>query len=41
MNKNFNRAVLFGTSTNYPPITKDDVFMEVFDQAENFKKYNN
>ncbi len=25
----------------YPPITKDDVFKEIFEQAENFKKYRN
>ena len=24
----------------YPPITKDEVFKEIFEQAENFKKYN-
>ena len=23
----------------YPPITKDDVYKEIFEQAENFKKY--
>lgn len=23
----------------YPPITKDEVFKEIFEQAENFKKY--
>jgi type I restriction enzyme R subunit len=25
----------------YPPITKDEVFKEIFEQAENFKKYRN
>jgi len=25
----------------YPPITKDEVFKEIFEQAENFKKYKN
>lgn len=25
---------------NYPPVTRDDVFKEIFEQAENFKKYN-
>lgn len=25
----------------YPPITKDEVFREIFEQAENFKKYSN
>ena len=24
----------------YPPITKDEVFKEIFEQAENFKKYS-
>jgi type I restriction enzyme R subunit len=24
----------------YPPITKDEVYKEIFEQAENFKKYN-
>ena len=23
----------------YPPITKDEVFKEIFEQAENFKRY--
>jgi type I restriction enzyme R subunit len=23
----------------YPPITKDEVYKEIFEQAENFKKY--
>jgi type I restriction enzyme R subunit len=23
----------------YPPITHDDVYKEIFEQAENFKKY--
>ncbi len=25
----------------YPPLTKDDVYKEIFEQAENFKKYSN
>lgn len=25
----------------YPPVTNDEVFREIFEQAENFKKYNN
>lgn len=25
----------------YPPVTNDEVFKEIFEQAENFKKYNN
>ena len=25
---------------NYPPITNDEVYKEIFEQAENFKKYN-
>lgn len=25
---------------DYPPVTKDEVFKEIFEQAENFKKYN-
>ncbi len=24
---------------DYPPITKDEVFKEIFEQAENFKKF--
>ena len=24
----------------YPPITNDEVFKEIFEHAENFKKYN-
>ena len=24
----------------YPPLTTDEVFKEIFEQAENFKKYN-
>ena len=24
----------------YPPVTNDEVFKEIFEQAENFKKYN-
>jgi len=24
---------------HYPPVTKDEVFKEIFEQAENFKKY--
>ena len=24
----------------YPPVTKDEVFKEIFEQAENFKKYS-
>ena len=24
----------------YPPVTRDEVFKEIFEQAENFKKYN-
>jgi type I restriction enzyme R subunit len=25
---------------DYPPVTQDEVFKEIFEQAENFKKYN-
>lgn len=24
----------------YPPVTNDEVFKEIFEQAENFKKYS-
>lgn len=24
----------------YPPVTNDEVFKEILEQAENFKKYN-
>ena len=26
--------------SGYPPVTHDDVYTEVLEQAENFKKYN-
>ena len=25
---------------NYPPVERDEVYVEIFEQAENFKKYN-
>lgn len=28
-----------GNEINYPPVTIDDVYKEVLEQAENFKKY--
>ena len=30
--------ILLGDN-GYPPVTKDEVFKEIFEQAENFKKY--
>lgn len=31
--------ILTPADNGYPPITNDDVFKEVFEQAENFRKY--
>lgn len=33
--------ILILADNDYPPVTKDDVFKEIFEQAENFKKYSN
>jgi type I restriction enzyme R subunit len=33
--------IILLAENDYPPITKDEVFKEIFEQAENFKKYNN
>lgn len=33
--------ILVLAENDYPPVTKDDVFKEIFEQAENFKKYSN
>jgi type I restriction enzyme R subunit len=27
------------TDNGYPPVDKDEVYKEIFEQAENFKKY--
>jgi type I restriction enzyme R subunit len=32
--------ILILAEHDYPPVTKDEVFKEIFEQAENFKKYN-
>jgi type I restriction enzyme R subunit len=32
--------IILLAENGYPPITKDEVFKEIFEQAENFKKYN-
>ncbi len=32
--------ILLLTDNGYPPITQDEAFKEIFEQAENFKKYN-
>ncbi|MDD3145478.1 MAG: type I restriction endonuclease subunit R [Candidatus Gracilibacteria bacterium] len=32
--------ILILAENDYPPVTKDEVFKEIFEQAENFKKYN-
>ena len=32
--------IILLAENDYPPITKDEVFKEIFEQAENFKKYN-
>ena len=33
--------IILLADNDYPPITKDEVFKEIFEQAENFKKNNN
>lgn len=33
--------IMLLAENEYPPITRDEVFKEIFEQAENFKKYNN
>lgn len=32
--------IILLAENDYSPITKDEVFKEIFEQAENFKKYN-
>jgi len=32
--------ILTLADNGYPPVTKDEVFKEIFEQAENFKKYS-
>ena len=32
--------ILILADNDYPPVPKDEVFKEIFEQAENFKKYN-
>jgi type I restriction enzyme R subunit len=32
--------ILILAENDYPPVTKDEVFKEIFEQAENFKKYS-
>ncbi|MCD6432843.1 MAG: type I restriction endonuclease subunit R, partial [Sulfurimonas sp.] len=32
--------IILLAENDYPPITKDEVFKEIFEQAENFKKYS-
>lgn len=32
--------ILVLAENDYPPVPKDEVFKEIFEQAENFKKYN-
>ena len=33
--------ILILAEYEYPPVTNDEVFKEIFEQAENFKRYNN
>ncbi len=33
--------IMLLAENEYPPITRDEVFKEIFEQAENIKKYNN
>ena len=32
--------ILVLAESGYPPVTNDEVFKEILEQAENFKKYN-
>jgi type I restriction enzyme R subunit len=32
--------ILFLDEFGYPPVDKDDVYLEIFEPAENFKKNN-
>lgn len=32
--------ILVLADNGYPPVPKDEVFKEIFEQAENFKKYS-
>ena len=32
--------ILVLAEDDYPPFPKDEIFKEIFEQAENFKKYN-
>lgn len=32
--------IILLAENDYPPVTRDEVFKEIFEQAENFKKYN-
>ena len=32
--------ILLLAENGYPPVDKDEVYQEIFEQAENFKKYN-
>ena len=33
--------VILLAKNDYPPVDRDEVYKEIFEQAENFKKYNN
>ena len=33
--------ILLPAESGYPPFNRDEVYKEIFDQAENFKKYRN
>ena len=33
--------IMLLADNGYPPVNKDEVYKEIFEQAENFKKYNN
>jgi len=32
--------IMLLADNGYPPVNKDEVYKEIFEQAENFKKYN-
>ena len=32
--------IILLAENDYPPIDRDEVYKEIFEQAENFKKYN-
>jgi type I restriction enzyme R subunit len=33
--------IILLAESGYPPVDRDEIYKEIFEQAENFKKYNN